>query len=449
MRTFRLYAALLAALLMLPACGPDEPTPPENEPKEFPKTILLEQFTSESCVNCPTGVMQIDEYLSNHPQTIWLAHHAGFGQDQWTIAASNRLANYLGVTGAPTVSLDRANYGVMGTSITYHPYYLAGAQGLPATTFASIDITSACEGRIDTIRVSGRIAKDHKEPLCLSVAIKENGLHGKQLDPLYTLAGQWEDYVHSSTIRAFVSNTLGDKITPSDGKYSVEYTFELQEDWIPENCMVVAFLTDENGLDIVQAAEIPVVPGTNGGADIKHGGVTPKAVPEGYPEGRYTPADFIQADTVVFEEARASYSPLDGGLREWHINAWSYSQSYGAGNKKAIPFCDIIFFTDGTVNEVPAQGEMTFRVAKTISQIAAGNAWAGICDTDAQRIYGSEIDMVNYDSFQAGEINRANNGRWLIAEGNVIRFTATGFTLDGVSATGKPLHLVFNGTYSK
>lgn len=455
MKTFRLYAALLAALLMLPACGPDDPNDPNNpgtpdkEQSEYPKTLLLEQFTSESCVNCPTGVMQIDEYLAGHPQTIWLAHHAGYGQDQWTISASTALANYLGINGAPTVSLDRANYGVQGSSIAYHPYYLAGAAGLPTTTYASINISSACEGQQATIHVNGNIAKGHNEQLRLTVAIKENGLHGKQMDPLYTLAGQWEDYVHSSTIRAFVSSTLGDSITPSKGQYSADYTFTLDEGWTAENCMVVAFLADANGLNIVQAAEVPVVAGTNGGADIQHGGITPKAVPDDYPEGRYSLTDFIQADTLVLEEARAFCNPLDGGLLEWHINAWSNTQSYGTGSKKFIPLCDIIFFTDGTVNEIPHSGEMTFRVARTVEQITAGNAWAGYCDIEAQRIYGSEIDMVNYEAFQMGEINIGANGRWLIAENNVIRFTETGFTLDGSSASGKPIHLVFNGDYER
>lgn len=443
MKKLQYIAALFAAVLMLPACGPDP------LPESFAKTILLEQFTSESCVNCPNGVWQIDQYLETHPQVIWLAHHAGYGNDQWTIKASTSLANYLGVTGAPTVSLDRADYGAYKPNVVYHPYYLTEASNLPATTFASVNLKTTCENHHATIHVEGTVLNGHSEQLRLSVVIKENGLHGKQLDPQNTLAGSWEDYVHSNTIRAYVSNVLGDSIEVAGNNYSADYSFDLEADWVPENCMVVAFLTDDKGLNIVQAAETPIVPGTTGGKEIKHGGITPKAVPEGYPEGKSSLVDFLKADTVVMETARVFCNPLDNGLREWHINAWTESQSYGNGNLKVIPLCDIIFFTDGTVNDVPTQGEMTFKVAKTMEQIAAGTAWAGYCDIEAQRIYGSEIDMVDYSAFLQGNIIPNDKGRWLIAENNVLHFASTGFYIDGLSATGKPIRIVFRGTYSK
>lgn len=446
------FAAAFSFLLAMTGCDPDNnPNDPNggSQTESFPKMILLEQFTSESCVNCPSGVMQIDAYLAKHPQTIWLGHHAGYGNDQWTISASTALANYLGVQGAPTVSLDRADYSVYGSQIVYHPYYLAGAKNLPTTTYASVNIRTTCSDHHATIHVEGSVAKGHSEQLLLSVVIKENGLHGKQMDPNNTLAGSWEDYIHSNTIRAYVSKTLGDSISVTKGKYAADYTVDLDAAWVPDNCMIVAFLSDTKGLNIVQAAETPVVPGSKGGTDIQHGGVTPKAVPEGYPEGKYSLADFLKVDTVKMEVAQATYTELGNNLREWHINAWTTSQTYGTGPNKYIPLSDIIFFTDASVSDVPQTGDMTFKVAKSVDQIVAGTAWAGICDVEAQKIFGSEIDIVNYESFLVGSIIPGTNGRWLIAENSVLHFTATGFSLDGASASGKPIHIVFNGTYSK
>lgn len=439
---------MLAVLLTIASCTPDQPKDPNTptpDQNEFPKTVLLEQFTSESCLNCPDGDVQVDEYIGQHPQTVLLAHHAGYKQDPLTIKTSSSLAQYLGISGTPTVTVDRADYGFFGQNVTFHPYYLAQGGSVPATTYASIELTSTCEGGHATIHAEGQVAKGHKEQLRLSVVIKENGIHGTQLDPAHTLAGSWADYVHAAAIRTFVSNPLGDSIEVSEGRYSADYTVELEGGWVAENCMVVAFLSDANGLNIVQAAETPAVAGTTGGKDIAHGGVTPKPVPDGYPEGKYSLADFVGSETVTLETARVMCSALDNGLKEWHINGWTTSQSYGTGNNKFIPLCDIIFFTEGGATAVPTSGEMIFKVAKTVDQITAGTGWAGVCDIEGQRIFGSEVDMVNYDAFLVGDISIGSNGRWLIGENSVIRFTETGFSLEGTSATGKTIKLVYNG----
>ena len=57
-------------------------------------------------------------------------------------------------------------------------------------------------------------------------------------------------------------------------RYSENYVIDLKDAWVPENCMVVAFLSEEFQ-PVVQAAQKPVVDGTKGGADILHGGITP------------------------------------------------------------------------------------------------------------------------------------------------------------------------------
>lgn len=457
MKSSKLLSALMSSLIILVIAGcepnpidkPDvNPGTTEEEVDHFERTILLEQFTSENCVNCPTGVAQIENYLSSHKNVVWLSHHAGYDTDSWTISGSNSIARLLGVQGAPSVALDRSLLNAQGASgYNLHPYYLSYLTSAPsATTTASVRISNTCEDGKVKIHVAGKLKAEAPQNLLLSVVIKESGLHGKQLDPQHTLAGMWEDYVHSDVIRAFVSATGGDPIAQDGGQYEADYEIELHPDWVADNCMVVAFLTDEKSLNVVQTAEKPVVEGTKGGADLAHGGVTPKAVPDGYPEGNYSIADFIKADTVHFQFAQAGYGLLENGVREWHIMAWTTMQTYGSGQNIHFPFADIVFFTEANVGRVPTEGEWDFVVARSLDEIVTSTAWAGYCDLDAQMLVGSELQMVNKAQFEVGNIVPGTNGQWLIANGKIL-FKENGFEVNASSAKGKPIHLKFEGTY--
>lgn len=444
-----------AVMLALSACSPkvEEPTaevPGDTIPSDtipaldtFERTLLLEHFTSEACLNCPNGVAQIEEWLKNHPNVIWLSHHAGYKDDPWTITDSKKIANLLGVSGAPIVALNRSLM-VAGSLSGYnlHPFYLEELTELPSTTTtASIRIDNIyADGKL-RIHVAGQIKEEEPSPLRLSVVIKESGLHGQQMDPDNTLAGMWSDYVHANAIRTYVSSAAGDSIVPDSSAYEKDYELDWNSNWIPENCMVVAFLTDNKSLNVVQAAEQPVVAGTKGGNDLPHGGVTPKAVPEGYPEGKYSLKDFLKADEVILHNVRFGLPTLlPNGIKEWILETWTTEQSY---NKNYIPFASIIFYTDASVTEVPESGVFPFTIARTLDEIVPGTAWAGYCDLEAQKIIGSQVMLVSKAALEAGYIDIGNNAHWLIQSGT-LTLRPDGLDVVATSATGKAIRMVFN-----
>lgn len=455
MKTLRFLSALILSTWCLASFVSCEPQVTPDTPKDsFEKKHLLENFTSESCVNCPSGEKQIETYAHAHTDVIQVSHHAGYKDDQWTIADSKKVVYLLGVDqlGTPTVCLDRtkSTYSDPATLTSYedmafHPYYLSFLESSEATTYASIVIKNEVDGEHVHVHVSGEVlGKDH-EGLRLTVLLKENGLHGKQLDPSYTLAGSWDDYAHAHVARCYLSQMLGDSIQIADGAYTADYTLEWQAGWTKENCMIVAYLTNEKGLDVVQAEEAPVVAGTDGGASHPQGGITPKAVPEGYPEGKYALKDFFKADTVFLEYASAFYSDVNGEVREWHISAFTTQQTYGSGSNKYLPVTDLILFTDANASKAPDSGEWEFTIARTMDDIKIGTAWAGYCDIEAQRIYGSQVILANYEAFQAGQLVPGTNGQWLVGQGSKITFTKDGFLLSGTSAKGHPIVMKFTG----
>ena len=116
-----------------------------------------------------------------------------------------------------------------------------------------------------------------------------------QADYYKTYEG-WKEFCHTNAVRAFLSDAKGDAISITNQRYSTEYTLTLKDQWIAENCMVVAFLS-EDFKPVIQVEQKPVVAGSKGGADIQHGGITAVPVADYYPEPSATaaPSDYSAA----------------------------------------------------------------------------------------------------------------------------------------------------------
>lgn len=454
MKHFHLLAAALVAL-MITACDepnkPETPPTPEPLPTSFPKKNLLEHFTSEVCPNCPGGVEQIDEYMAVHPNTIWLSHHAGYKADQWTIVESKNVVSLLGISGAPEVSLNRTKLTYTDedtkkpvTALSYHPYYINKLTSvLPETTYASVTIAPVYDAatRELKIRVSGLVLDSAVNEVYVHMAIKENGCHGKQEDPDNTFAG-WADYVHNNVIRAVVPNLSGTRVAvDSTLHYSCDLSVVLNEKWDAEHCMVVAFLTDANKLNVIQAEEVPAVVGTDGGQSIRHGGVTPNPVSATYPESGQGPAVYIKADTINLQNAGIEYYTYpELGIKHWLISGYTLNQYYASGSNKYIPYIEVGFFTENTATSY--LGSYTFENA--IDTYAPGTGWAGYRDDEHQKLTGSMLYLISYSYFMQGYFYPG--AQWLITAGSTLEITADGFLVSGTSLTGKPIIISFKGT---
>lgn len=119
---------------------------------------------------------------------------------------------------------------------------------------------------------SGLISEPWAEDLHLTVLVKESGMIDYQQDYYETKNG-WKEFCHTNAVRAFLTDPKGDEMDVRERRYKEKYTIELDESWVPENCMVVAFIT-EGFQPVVQVEQAPVIAGTSGGADIEHGGIT-------------------------------------------------------------------------------------------------------------------------------------------------------------------------------
>lgn len=252
------------------------PEPVDTIPAYFPKKHLIEEFTSQSCGYCPGGMDAVHEFTSaDSSNWIVVLHHDGYAKDNFTVAGSSEIVRTLGVNGAPSITVDRKRTRTQeGNTLIFHPGYLptVDRSKFDSTTYASVNIANTYDAasRELKIQVSGAICDTLPRTLNLTVLVKESGMISWQYDYDHNI--NWQNFRHCNAVRVFATGAKGELMNISDQRYSLDYTLTLDEAWNPDNCSVVAFIT-ESFRPVVQVAQEPVVAGTQGGNDIIHGPV--------------------------------------------------------------------------------------------------------------------------------------------------------------------------------
>lgn len=432
----RLFIALLSlAALVFTACNTNNPDGPI--PDSFPKKHLIEEFTGQGCGYCPYGMNCISDFTANDTNFIVILHHYGYKQDHFTVSGSKTITNTLGVNGAPSMTIDRAKTKTeKGSQTVFYPGYLPKTEKaqFATTTYASVEIENNYDAanRQLNIKVSGALATQDHPALFLTVLVKESGMVDYQSDYYYSFEG-WEEFRHTNAVRAFLTDAKGDEVSVKKNRYSTEYTLVLDEDWVAENCMVVAFLSEEFK-PVVQAAEKPAVAGTKGGADIEHGGIKAVPVSDFYPEPSATaaPKDYsgVDADSISYALV---YSELVGNLKEWVIMAYEENANVKVGGTRCVPFTYIYLYTEASATEI-ATGTYELNNSRT-----AGAALAGYRDDAQQQIDGSIFYYTSRNYLKQGYLDP--RATWLITDG-IVTLTEEGWEVVGHARNGSDIHIV-------
>ena len=261
----------------------------QEVPSSFPRKYLIEHFTGDQCGYCPYGMYSIVEYTQQtSTPCIWVSHHYGYNQDEYTISESSKIASTCGVSGAPNMAINRTK--VMGTAIAFHPGYLVEdgmaetiANKCATTAEASVVInhTYNAETRELNVTVSGQVANTTTTEYLLTVLIKENGLIGKQADYYWSCkTSGYKEFMHPCVVRDVLNaSPYGDTVKVENQAYSKTLTYTIPEKWVAENCNVVAYITPLAKKPIINAEETPVVAGTTGGAEYQPFGITENQAP--------------------------------------------------------------------------------------------------------------------------------------------------------------------------
>lgn len=252
MQPLRYFALTLLALLLLSACSDID----EDErliyvkPAPVGRNVLLEDFTGQRCVNCPTATLEIEKlqeyYGADHLIAVGI-HSGPFSKSLRGVPyplhtdVGDEYYNYWKVESQPM--------GVVGRTGTCD-YNLWGAKVRDEISkTAPIDLQVACEyhqeSRDASITVSG-MGVDGSTVGKLQVWLTEDGITDFQLMP----DGSRNDaYVHNHVLRCAVNGTWGTDFRVDEGQ-TTQTTFSqtLDAAWVAENMHVVAFVYNDNGV---------------------------------------------------------------------------------------------------------------------------------------------------------------------------------------------------------
>ena len=423
-----LFAALAAAMLC--SCNPGgNGEKPDPVGTTYPRVNLIEHFTGEGCGYCPYGMLLIqDVYGANPDNYVWISNHT-YGKDEYTISGSNAIAKKLNCSSAPAISINRVKHD--GEYI-YHPYYVGEYMAKEATTASSIVSISRTYDpatRELKVTVSGKTSEAGLDSVLVTLAITESGLVGPQSDNYYSWNG-WKKFTHTHAVRVYVSAAMGDAVKMKNRIFSKEYTTTLKDNWVAENCEIVAWITKgDSWHPVLNAAKLPVVDGSKGGEDILFGGIEEYPVPDTYPESGApcTNITLSKATVGLTKAANLTYAMVQVSKPDTTVGTYSGINLY--------PFAVLYLLLPADATAIPA-GTYNFTDSGS-AQI--GDAVAGYRNDEEHEVDGSILMYVG--NYQGSLIYTK---QWMFASGSVT-VTETGLTIDAVTKNGSPFHAEYTG----
>ena len=398
----------LSLLLLVTVC-----VSAQEVPTSFPRKYLIEHFTGDQCGYCPYGMYSIVDYsayLTNTP-CIWVSHHYGYNNDEYTIPESAKIGSACGVQGAPNMAMNRTK--ITGTTIAFHPGYLTEdgmatqiANKCDTTAEASVVINHTYDAttRALNVTVSGQVANTTTTEYLLTVLIKENGLIGKQADYYWSwkTAG-YKEFMHPCVVRDVISESqLGDTVKVENQAYSKTFTYAVSDNWVAENCNVVAYITPLAKKPIINAEETPLVAGTTGGKEYLPFGITESQVP--------TNATKLNFDTLELNK------PTDEKLAIQLVAASSTRSDYYG------PLKLVVYLEFNTPDSALPTGTFEFADGNELNTLTAGQV-----DLVTQTFSGSRMayylattmeDLCHIWRIKSGTMKVEANGGF-IAEGKL------------------------------
>ena len=247
---------LLAASLLLAACSDIDSD--ERliyvKPADVARAVLIEDFTGQRCLNCPTATDIIDSLIAAYGDTTVIAVgiHSGplgfTGSTKYPVGLKTDLGDvyyeYWGLDHQPVGVINRQG----ASEYTDWQALVYAAVQEQATLSLQTDIDYDEDTRLATIEVKA-IGTNGDTDGYLQVWLTEDSITAVQILP----DGSYDaDYVHNHVFRDAVNGTWGEQTTVIEGDTTrFSYTYTLDEDWVSEHVSAVVFLYNSDGVQQV------------------------------------------------------------------------------------------------------------------------------------------------------------------------------------------------------
>lgn len=235
------------------------------KPAEVGRAILIEDFTGQRCVNCPTGTEIINGIVDTYGEdnVIAVGIHSGplgFAGNSKTVGLMTDTGNEYytrwdkeNKMGQPWVIFNRK------TSPDSHYNNWAAMVGTIISEKAnlSVKIANAYDAAKRTLTTTvGAFGTNGTVNGKLQVWIVEDGVKALQMMPD---GKSNKEYIHNHVFRAAVNGTWGEDVTVKEGETTTkQYSYVLPEAWDADKIAVVAFVYNDGGVENVAKKHLVV-----------------------------------------------------------------------------------------------------------------------------------------------------------------------------------------------
>lgn len=214
----------------------------------FVRNVLLEEFTTEKCTNCPRVASYVHDAM-NEPEfqgrLNTMENHAGYYTDSFTATFHNDWTWFFDNIYAPAVLYDRHAEDGAVTAVTCPNSKLELFEGirkrLRETAFVSLKVSADVDGENQKInvKVTGTRAKENftKNPARITVVLTETNLAA------ISQAGAGGEYTHYNVGRR-VNSIWGDVLEWNGDDYTYECSIPYTQNYVLDNLGILAFIHD-------------------------------------------------------------------------------------------------------------------------------------------------------------------------------------------------------------
>lgn len=256
----RLIVVLLSVVMLLTGCDTIDKDERyvELPAIEAQRVVLLEEFTGQECVNCPTAHKVIESLQEQYGSSlISVSIHAGnFAKGEGSYgdyfqglktSDGDTYASMWGISSYPSGVVNRTS------GILNHDAWAAEIRKELAKP-SNVDIVLNASLENNTISVSADVQAYTPIEASLQLWVVEDGIVSIQYDGNTVLA----DYVHNNVYRASVNGIGGESFSVgANQSKTLSGSIALRDFWKSENLSVVAFVYDRNG--VLQATKTKLI----------------------------------------------------------------------------------------------------------------------------------------------------------------------------------------------
>jgi len=239
------------------------------------KAVVLEEYTGMNCPYCPQGHAIAESILTGNPGKVSViaVHQGGFaepdeGQPDFRTSFGNNLAGQTNLEGYPSGTINRHFFPDLstsgGTALSRGDWATASERILEEESYVNLGVTTDFNEETRELSVTVEAYYVSNLPFGVSsnffqIAVTESNVIAYQ-------AGASSTYNHKHILRYLITDQWGDEITEIESGTVVNrtYLYTLPEEWVAENCEIVAFIT-ESHQEIITGVTVPLIDGFSDG----------------------------------------------------------------------------------------------------------------------------------------------------------------------------------------